>query len=611
MAEVVVSELPLITQATLDDVFIINDGNDTTSSITWANMLASISQLQGQVLFDSGTESLPSISFVNDINTGIFSPDLDEVAIVTSGVQRVIVDETGFVGISNRTPTSYNAGANNLVIGAEDQGDNGLTIVSGNVSAGIINFADGTGLAASEGQLLYDHSDNHMEFQTDGRESMRITGNNDVLVGRSFPQTGARLLVTGGTIVTDRGDAAYTAYGFVDDPNTGMYSPEADNLAFVTQAEVRAQFTTDGSLGIGTTTPSSHIHIVDEDPVITVTDDSDVNNPITSTLDFSDGKLIIDLDSQLDAIDTQFKLSLDTVGRLHFKPNRSGMILDENIYFGTTDGGIAQSKGDIIVDDTSFQVRVDNNNLYNSSEYELYIDGTSQLKVTQTGDLQITGNGNISFDRDTDTYFGHPAENELTVVTNGGERVRFDSLGNILVGSDLTRTVGGQFAGIQINGVQNKSTISQVRYGADTQGATIRLAKSRATTVGTYGTVLNNDTVGEIIFHPADGANLTGASASIKAQIDGTPGTSDVPGRLVFSTTAVGANTVTERMRVESTGDIGIGTNSPDSRLTIENGNSSSKSIAVKASSTETFSVSNAGFVVASGYDIESLPLLP
>ena len=64
MAEVVVSELPLITQATLDDVFIINDGNDTTSSITWANMLASIQQLQGQVLFDSGSETLPSISFV-------------------------------------------------------------------------------------------------------------------------------------------------------------------------------------------------------------------------------------------------------------------------------------------------------------------------------------------------------------------------------------------------------------------------------------------------------------------------------------------------------------------------------------------------------------------
>ena len=64
-------------------------------------------------------------------------------------------------------------------------------------------------------------------------------------------------------------------------------------------------------------------------------------------------------------------------------------------------------------------------------------------------------------------------------------------------------------------------------------------------------------------------------------------------------------------MRVESTGDVGIGTNSPDSRLTIVNENASSKSIAVKQSSTETFSVNNAGFVVATGYDIDSLPALP
>ena len=77
---------------------------------------------------------------------------------------------------------------------------------------------------------------------------MRITGQNDLLVGRSFPQTGARLLVTGGTIVTDRGDAAYNAYGFIDDPNTGMYSPAADTLAFTTGAEIRAQITSDGSL---------------------------------------------------------------------------------------------------------------------------------------------------------------------------------------------------------------------------------------------------------------------------------------------------------------------------------------------------------------------------
>ena len=211
MADVVVSDLPLITQATLDDVFIINDGNDTTSTITWGNMLASIRQLQGQVLFDNGTETAPSISFVNDINTGIYNPDLDHVAIVTNGVNRIIVDEFGHVGIGNDSPSNWNEGANNLVIGATDALDNGLTIVSGTTSAGIINFADGTGLAASEGQILYDHSDNHMEFQTDGRESMRITTGNDVLIGRSYGQNGSRFLVTGGSVNVDRGDVGITA----------------------------------------------------------------------------------------------------------------------------------------------------------------------------------------------------------------------------------------------------------------------------------------------------------------------------------------------------------------------------------------------------------------
>ena len=255
MADVVVSDLPLITQATLDDVFIINDGNDTTSTITWGNMLASIRQLQGQVLFDNGTETAPSISFVNDINTGIYNPDLDHVAIVTNGVNRIMVDEFGHVGIGNDSPSNWNEGANNLVIGATDALDNGLTIVSGVASAGIINFADGTGLAASEGQILYDHSDNHMEFQTDGRESMRITTGNDVLIGRSYGQNGSRFLVTGGSVNVDRGDVGITAYGYIDDPGTGVYSPGLYQLGLATQAVPRIIIDEDGNVAIGNTDP--------------------------------------------------------------------------------------------------------------------------------------------------------------------------------------------------------------------------------------------------------------------------------------------------------------------------------------------------------------------
>ena len=45
-------------------------------------------------------------------------------------------------------------------------------------------------------------------------------------------------------------------------------------------------------------------------------------------------------------------------------------------------------------------------------------------------------------------------------------------------------------------------------------------------------------------------------AASIGASVDGTPGANDMPGRLVFSTTADGASSPTERMRITSTGQV-------------------------------------------------------
>ena len=122
MAELQVSELPLITNITIDDMLIVNDGNATTSICSWADALASIRQLQGQVLFDSGVETLPSISFVNDISTGIYNPNQGEVAISTNAVQRFVVDGDGHVGIANYIPGDYNTDANNLVIGDTDLG---------------------------------------------------------------------------------------------------------------------------------------------------------------------------------------------------------------------------------------------------------------------------------------------------------------------------------------------------------------------------------------------------------------------------------------------------------------------------------------------------------
>jgi hypothetical protein len=93
-------------------------------------------------------------------------------------------------------------------------------------------------------------------------------------------------------------------------------------------------------------------------------------------------------------------------------------------------------------------------------------------------------------------------------------------------------------------------------------GARIWLSRSRGTLANppTYGIVSSGDTLGSFEFGGDDGtvAGSVVTAAPILAVVDGTPGVNDMPGRLVFSTTADGANRPTERMRIASTGAIGL-----------------------------------------------------
>ena len=68
----------------------------------------------------------------------------------------------------------------------------------------------------------------------------------------------------------------------------------------------------------------------------------------------------------------------------------------------------------------------------------------------------------------------------------------------------------------------------------------------------------NTDTLGEIRFAGSDGVDVSSYGAVIAAFVDGTPGADNMPGRLGFSTTADGASTPTERMRIDKDGRIGL-----------------------------------------------------
>jgi hypothetical protein len=158
----------------------------------------------------------------------------------------------------------------------------------------------------------------------------------------------------------------------------------------------------------------------------------------------------------------------------------------------------------------------------------------------------------------------------LAFATNGTDRVFLDEAGFVLVNQADTYTTSGFSANLfQVAGVSGESglTLSAWPGGAATS-ADIQALKSRGLGVGTRGLVASGDNLLQVVGAGDDGTNFIPA-ASISFNVDSTPGANDMPGRITFGTTADGASSVTERMRIDSAGDIGIGTVSPLSKLDV------------------------------------------
>ena len=178
------------------------------------------------------------------------------------------------------------------------------------------------------------------------------------------------------------------------------------------------------------------------------------------------------------------------------------------------------------------------------------------LQCADTGSITINAGGSTNPDKgrlfysDNSVFWG--------IYTNDLERARIDSSGRLLVGTSTARLLFTDYTpSIQLEGTTNStSSASLVNNSNGAAGPTLFFAKSRATSNGGVTVVSADDELGVIAFSGADGTDLTNIGATIKANVDGTPGSNDLPTRLVFSTTADGANSPTERMRIRSNGTI-------------------------------------------------------
>jgi prepilin-type processing-associated H-X9-DG protein len=198
-----------------------------------------------------------------------------------------------------------------------------------------------------------------------------------------------------------------------------------------------------------------------------------------------------------------------------------------------------------------------------ANSFTTVVDVTVSDDLTVTDDATIGGalsaKGGAVFNEDS-------ADVDFRVESNGNANMLFVDGGNdtvnigsadqgaVRLGQNLNMVVTGDtFGGIAL------TTYSTT----DSRRSLLDFNKSGQATIGSHGVVANDEVLGSIFFRGDDGDEFVDG-AEIRASVDGTPGGNDMPTRLTFSTTADGANSATERMRIDSSGDVLIGKTSVD-----------------------------------------------
>jgi hypothetical protein len=331
-----------------------------------------------------------------------------------------------------------------------------------------------------------------------------------------------------GTLTIEAGTVSAPGLAFASDLNTGIYSPNADQLGITTGGTVRLTTTT---TGITSALPVDVPLGTDSAPTVTFT--GDLNTGIyspgadqvaittngvervewgTSEVVFNDGGANYD-----------FRIEGDTNSSLFFVDASA-----EAVGIGTTSPSAL-----LHIEQTSPS------------------DGRLARIVSAgvgAGFLGVKSTGNTFIDANT-------SATALEFRTQDTERARITSDGKLLVGTSTSRSVGTIQASIQAEGAgMLPSSLNLTNTANDTTGPSLRFGKVRSTSV-----VQNGDTLGSIAFCGHDGTDLDTPGAYVLAEVDGTPGSNDLPSRLVFSTTADGASSPTERMRISNGGVIGIG----------------------------------------------------
>jgi hypothetical protein len=378
------------------------------------------------------------------------------------------------------------------------------------------------------------------------------------------PDFGSQTIVTTGVHSAAAGTAAAPSITFTGDLNTGIYSPGADQVAVATNGTERARIDSSGRLLVGTSSSPSA--------------GSGQYSRFVVQGNTTAGSAYLAL--QRNEVATSITAGED-LGIINFNDS-SGNTFAEISAFADASAGSSDYPGRLVFSTTADGAASPTERVRITNGGNVGIGTTSPQALLQIGD-STTGDGvpKIRLHRGAGAdYFqidcssGYTTLNtvgggSLLISIGGSEAVRVDGSKRLLVGTSSASTMWlGTSANLQVQSTSTAFAIGIERSTNDVSGGFFVFRKTRSTSSNGVTVVQSGDGLGSITFTGTDGAAPI-AAAIIEAQVDGTPGTNDMPGRLVFSTTADGASSPTERMRITNGGNVGINTTTPDATLAV------------------------------------------
>ena len=509
------------------------DGEFTSPDFADQNIATTGSNTAGSFIPTSSTAPV----------NGVYLAAANKVAIATNSTGKIFIDSSGRVGIGTTSPQSSLSVAGSIPNSPSTEGVHlGLTSnyavmqLNGN-TGGIIDFAEAG--VDNAGRIIYTHSSDAMQFQTAASTKMTIESSGNVGIGSSSPgdfDSAANQLVIQNSgscgITIDATSSTNSSIHFADGPDGSeayrgyiLYRHNGDSMAFGTNGGVeRMRIDSSGRLGLGTSSPNAKLHIAEAS--------TETGGDINANAD----GLVVDNSGGNTGL--TFKTPNTASSRICFgdpDDNNAGQILynhsDNSLAIDTSGSERLKisSSGKVGIGTTSTALR--HLTVHDSGAESVYLNVTN----ANTGSGGTTG-FLIGINAVTDpiaTLWNYE-NSAMRFATSATERMRIDSSGRLLVGTTSSSQVNtavfqgnsasGSGAGVIISSTLNNPSSTQV--------------------------------LGKLAF--ADNGHVD--AASIRGRRDGgtwTSGSSQ-PTSLTFSTTADGASSPTERMRLSQQGRLDV-----------------------------------------------------